>query len=126
LSSWPVSRPGCRKSDSSLWGTGYDFYGQLGDGFGSNSSLPKQIIPLPQPMLTARVASGTSLQFTATCQFAGTFYLLASTDITQPLSQWARVWTNSVNANSIDNFSATLATALSSSAKGQFYILQSQ
>jgi alpha-tubulin suppressor-like RCC1 family protein len=109
------------KSDGSLWGMGYDFYGELGDGFGINSLLPEQIFPSPQPVLTGG-ASGTDLQVKATCQFAGTFYLLAGTDLSKPFSQWTRVWTNSVSARGT-NFSATISNAISSGG-GQFYILQ--
>jgi alpha-tubulin suppressor-like RCC1 family protein len=114
------------KADGSLWGMGYDFYGELGDGFNSNASLPEQILPSPQPVLSAGIVSGTSLQLKATSQFAGTFYLLAGTNVAQPLSQWTRVWTNSVNTRGNDNLSATLLNAVSSQAERQFYILQSQ
>jgi alpha-tubulin suppressor-like RCC1 family protein len=114
------------KSDGSLWAMGYNYYGQLGDGFVNDSLTPEQIFPLPQPVLTASISSGTDLQLNATCQFGGTFYLLASTNLTQPLSQWTRVWTNSINTSSNNNFNTTLAIAVGSSAPGLFYILQSQ
>ena len=98
----------------------------LGDGFNGNALLPERILPPPQPVLSAGIVSGTNLQFKATSQFAGTFYLLAGTNITQPFSQWTGVLTNSVNTRSNNNFSATLSNAVGSSAAQQFYILQSQ
>jgi alpha-tubulin suppressor-like RCC1 family protein len=117
------------KSDGSLWGMGASYDGQLGDGFTNRlswkASLPEQIVPSPQPVLTESISSVTDLQFQATCLFAGTFYLLTSTNLTQPLSQWTPVRTNSVTARGTNNFSAMLTNAVNSSAR-QFYILQSQ
>jgi alpha-tubulin suppressor-like RCC1 family protein len=115
------------KSDGSFWAMGYNGYGQLGDGFTNNMSLfPEQILPLPQPVLMCGISSGTNLQFNATCQFGGTFYLLVSTYLTQSLSQWMPVWTNSIHARVNNNFTATLTNAVSSSPEQRFYILQSQ
>jgi alpha-tubulin suppressor-like RCC1 family protein len=113
------------KSDGSIWAMGDDSLGQLGDGFTNSISIPEQIFPSPQPALTSITASGTNFQFQATCPSGGTFYLLAGTNLTEPFSQWTRVWTNSVNARGTNNFSATISTAISS-GDGQFYILQSQ
>jgi alpha-tubulin suppressor-like RCC1 family protein len=115
------------KSDGSLWGMGYNYYGQLGDGFPtSNSALPEQIFPSPRPVLTNSISSATNLQFNAACQFGGTFYLLAGTNLTQSLSQWTPVATNVINYRFNNLFSATLTNAVNSSAGQQFYILQSQ
>ena len=115
------------KSDGSLWAMGYNAYGPLGDGFTNRtSSLPEQIVPSPQPLLTVNTSSNTNLQFTATCQFGGTFYLLTSTNLMQPLSQWTPVRTNSVKARGTNNFNVTLTNAVSLSIGQQFYILQSQ
>ena len=72
------------------------------------------------------ISSQTNLQFNATCLFGGNFYLLAGTNLTQPLSAWAPVWTNSVTARGSNNFTATLTNALNPSAGGQFYILEAQ
>ncbi len=104
------------KSDGSLWAMGYNgygIYGGLGDGFTDRASLlPEQIIPSPQPVLTIRNSSRTNLQFQATCQFGGTFYLLANTNFTQPLNQWTRVRTNPGTARGSNNFTATLTNAV--------------
>ena len=113
------------KSDGSLWAMGWNNYGQLGDGFVNDSLVPEQIFPLPQPVLMASFSSGTGLQLNAACQFGGTFYLLAGTDLVQPLSQWTPVWTNSVTTNSVNNFSVNLNNAANSGG-WQFYILQSR
>ncbi len=112
------------KSDGSVWGMGADDDGALGDGFNSNSSLTEQISPLPQPVLKSVISSKSNLQFTATCQFVGTFYLLTSTNITRSLSQWTSVWTNSIDTRGNDNFYAALSNAMSPSVRQQFYILQ--
>jgi hypothetical protein len=113
------------KSDGSLWAMGWNNYGQLGDGFVNDSLVPEQIFPLPEPVLMASFSSGTGLQLNATCPFGGTFYLLAGTDLGQPLTQWTPVWTNSVTTNSVNNFSVNLNSAVNSGGR-QFYILQSQ
>jgi alpha-tubulin suppressor-like RCC1 family protein len=132
------------KTDGSLWAMGHNNYGQLGDAFtnfdgnfagpgpydysftNTYCNIPEQIVPLPQPPLTISTSSRTNLHFTATCQFAGTFYLLAGTNLTQPRSQWTRVWTNSVTARGNNNFTTTLTNVLNSGVRQRFFILQSQ
>jgi hypothetical protein len=105
---------------------GDDVFGELGDGFtNSTPSLPEQIVPSPQPTLTSSITFGTNFQFQTTSPFGGTFYLLAGTNLTQPFTQWTRIWTNSVYGRGTNNFNATISNPISSIAAG-FYILQSQ
>jgi alpha-tubulin suppressor-like RCC1 family protein len=118
------------KSDGSLWGMGRNLEGELGDGFDdaqppNGTVWPEQIWPRPRPVLAQTVSANTNLQFTATCDFGGNFYLLAGTNITQPLDQWTPVWTNTIRYRWYNIFSATLTNAVNSGNQ-QFYILQSQ
>jgi len=101
------------KSDGSLWGMGNNGDNQLGNGF-SRSLLPVQ--------LTDNI--GDWIQ--ATCQFGGTYYLLTSTNINEPLGQWMPVWTNFVAARGTNNFTATLTNTPGSVTGQQFYLLRSQ
>lgn len=128
------------KPDGSLWGMGQNDAGELGDGFRDDSLFPEQIIPLPQPRPLLRVdfaktgllapppqvTSTTNLQFRATCQFGGTFYLLSSTNLARPLSQWTRLFTKSVTARVADNFNVTLTNALNQNVGSEFFVLRSQ
>ncbi len=75
-------------------------------------------------MLLNYRSSKTNLQFTATCGFGGKFYLLAGTNLSQPVSQWTPLRTNSITARGTNNSTATLTNAVNSAAE-QFYILQS-
>ncbi|HZF01102.1 MAG TPA: hypothetical protein VE344_04330 [Methylomirabilota bacterium] len=114
------------KSNGSLWAMGRNSFGELGDRFNDSPSLPEQIFPLPQPLLTNSILFKTNLQFNATCGFGGTFYLLTSTNIAQPLNQWTPVWTNSITDHNNNIFNATLTNAVDLSIGRKFYILQSQ
>jgi alpha-tubulin suppressor-like RCC1 family protein len=112
------------KSDGSLWGMGED--SGLGFGFSTLFIAPVQIFPgPPAPLLMSRIVSQTNLLFNATCPYGGTYYLLASTNLVQPLSQWAAVLTNVVYVPGTNNFSVTLTNALSPTVQ-QFYVLQTQ
>jgi alpha-tubulin suppressor-like RCC1 family protein len=48
------------KSDGSVWAIGFNGFGQLGDGFNTDSSVPEQIIPPPQPQLMPPISSTAS------------------------------------------------------------------
>jgi hypothetical protein len=113
------------KSDGSLWTIGWNYFGQLGDGFtNETSSFPEQIIPWPQPILTSSVSSKTNLQINATTLFGGTFYLRASTNLAVTLSQWQPLRTNFITARGANNFPVTVTNAVKSRGQ-QFYLLQS-
>ena len=99
------------KSDGGLWGMGDNSQGELGNG--SRSS------PFPE-----KLAGGPWLH--ATCRLGGTYCLLSSTKLAQPLSQWARIWTNSVALRGSNNFSAPLSNEAGASAGPRFFILQSE
>ena len=115
------------KMDGILWAMGNDGSGQLGDAFAEDAgtATPEQIAPSPPPILTMTVFPGTDLQFAALCGFGGIFYLLASANPAQPLSQWSPVWTSVITSRRDNVFPATLINAVNS-APEQFYILQSE
>jgi alpha-tubulin suppressor-like RCC1 family protein len=102
------------KTDGTLWGMGDNSSAELGSGTGS-STVPRQL------------TGGTdSLSLQATCLAGGTYYLLASTNVALPLSQWTRILTNSVSLRGANNFSAIQTNVGNSGAGRQFFILQSQ
>ena len=79
---------------------------------------------IPQPTITSIVVSGRTLRISAKDGPAnGGFTLLASADLTLPLSQWTPILTNSFDATG----AMSLSTNIVDPAKlRQFYILQTQ
>lgn len=114
------------RDDGSLWGMGWGFYGELGDGFNGQTSFPKQILPRPRPILANSAINQTNLLFSGTCQFGGIFYLLRSTNLTQPVGQWQPIATNYVNNPNPDNYSVILTNEINSGGPVEFYILESR
>jgi len=79
---------------------------------------------LPAPGLGTVSVSGGNLTFTVTNAIPGTVYrVLASTNPSLPLGQWAPAATNISGAT--DNFTITLSNAANAKVPFQFYILQS-
>jgi hypothetical protein len=76
----------------------------------------------PPPALTGISLAGTNVVLNATNGFVGgTYYVLTSTNVTTPLSQWLPIFTNVLGASG--NFTLT---ATNGHAPHQFYILRVQ
>jgi fibronectin-binding autotransporter adhesin len=77
---------------------------------------------VPQPMIQNIALSGGNLVISGTNGAdSGTFYLLATTNLTTPIANWVRVSTNNFNSNG--NFNLT---NLVGNAPQSFYRLESQ
>jgi len=76
----------------------------------------------PAPGFTQIQVSGTNAVFNVTNGFiGGTYYLLTSTNVTTPLSQWVPILTNVLGASG--NFTLTASNSFSLSTRQRFYIL---
>jgi hypothetical protein len=92
---------------------------------GNTSVLPNIVISaMAQPVISAINRSGTNLVLSATNGVAGgTYYVLTSTNLTAPPSQWTPVATNVLGAGG--NFMMTVTSAANTNAPSpQFFILQ--
>jgi len=79
--------------------------------------------PPAQPVIGSVSVSGANLMVNAVNGQSGqTYYLLTSTNVALPLSQWAPVATNVLNANG--NFEVTATNTVSPIIPQRFYILQ--
>jgi len=77
----------------------------------------------PPPAVGVTSSSGTNLVINGSNGFSGiTYYVLTSTNLGRPLSQWTPVATNTWSANG--NFSLTVTNAVNPSVPKQFYVLQ--
>ena len=76
-----------------------------------------------QPDIASFSLSGTNLVLNGTHGLSGgTYYVLTSTNLVQPLSQWMPVATNVLSASG--NFTITVTDAVTPSLPQRFYILQ--
>jgi hypothetical protein len=79
----------------------------------------------PQPYIAGINVSGTNVTINATNGYVGgAYYLLTSTNVAAPLSQWQMVSTNVLGASG--NFSLVPTNALFPGASNQFFILRVQ
>ncbi|HEX4349482.1 MAG TPA: hypothetical protein VH251_03810, partial [Verrucomicrobiae bacterium] len=77
----------------------------------------------PPPALVTMHFSGTNIVFNVTNGYiGGTYYVLASTNLASPLSQWLPVSTNVLAATG--NFTVTATNGFASKNPRQFYVLQ--
>ena len=76
----------------------------------------------PAPGFTQIQVAGTNAVFNVTNGFiGGTYYLLTSTNVTTPLSQWVPILTNVLGASG--NFTLTASNSFSLNTRQRFYIL---
>ena len=103
---------------------GFTFNSQ---NFGTASARPFLIVSaVPRPGITAFSLVTTNLVLTATNGVAGgTYYVLGSTNLALPLSQWTPVATNVLSANGPFTITATNAVNGDSPSQ-QFFIIQTQ
>jgi alpha-tubulin suppressor-like RCC1 family protein len=111
------------KSDGTLWGMGFNAYGQLGDGTTNNIALPERIYPALQFVITnLTISAGTNLVFQGVNDFSGgTTYVWSGTNLALPVNQWTRIWTNGIGSG---NFSFTARNVVSPGAGQHFYRLE--
>ncbi len=77
----------------------------------------------PPPALVGLQRSGTNVVFNATNGFiGGTYYVLTSTNLTSPLSQWLPVSSNVLAATG--NFTLTATNGFASKNSRRFYVLR--
>lgn len=94
--------------------------------FGTISTRPfLEISAAPVPGITGVNVSGTNVTLSATNGDAGgTYFVLSSTNIALPFSQWTTVATNTLTAGG--NFNLTATNAAATTAGGQFYMIETQ
>jgi hypothetical protein len=79
----------------------------------------------PPPGLVGIRLSGTNVVLNATNGFTGgTYYVLTSTNLATPLSQWSPVFTNVLSASG--SFSLTASNTFTVGSSRRFYLLRVQ
>ena len=78
-------------------------------------------VAVPQPVITSFTYDGTNLIFSGTNGTSGnTYYVLASTNVTLPLTNWVPVFTNVFQSNGV----FTVTNPVSSAIRARFYLLK--
>ncbi|MDB6016548.1 MAG: hypothetical protein JWR19_1037 [Pedosphaera sp.] len=116
------------KTDGSTWAVGLDNVAQLGDGFsGDTSSNAVQIFPYLPPVFTKiALTSPTNLQLTATCPVGGSYFLLWTTNINQPLSTWDTGLGELVASRGPNNFNYGIDPRLTFFTPPRYFALKKQ
>ena len=90
----------------------------------SSATFAVLTLPPSPPLITSIRLSATTLTISATNgSFNGTYYLLMSTNLTTPLSQWKRVLTNTFDGGGNLNLSTNIVNPGDAQ---EFYSLQVQ
>jgi hypothetical protein len=111
---------------------------QVQDAFATNGAMPDpktelialdvigyNLLPVPHPVITGTVGSGTQLVLNGTNGLAGgTYFVLAQTNIATPLNQWNRIATNYFTNSG--NFTLTVTNAINAAQPKRFFALQLQ
>jgi alpha-tubulin suppressor-like RCC1 family protein len=110
-------------SDGGLWGMGANSSGQLGVGTNAiNTTVPVRIYPPLQLLITQISLSGTNLVLQGTNDFnIGQIFVLASTNVALPFSQWTGIWTNPITTGP---FSFTVTNAVRADMPQRFFDLE--
>jgi uncharacterized repeat protein (TIGR03803 family) len=109
---------------NTLYGTTY-YGGSFGAGTVFFLILPARSNVPVQPGIANLSISGANLVLNGiNGQSGGTYYVLTSTNVAVPLSQWTPVATNVLGTSG--NFTVTVANALNPNIMQRFYILQTQ
>ncbi len=98
---------------------------QIGGASGNGAVFALALPTLPQPGILSVSLSGTSLVLNGfNGASGGKYYVLMSTNLALPLSQWTRVATNVLSASG--NFTITATNTVTRNIPQGFYILETQ
>lgn len=93
---------------------------------GNTNSLPALVVyATSQPVITSIIVSGQNLVISATNGVAGGVnYLLTSTNLNLPASQWTPIETNALSSGG--SFMVTVTNAVPGGGPAQFYLLEAR